>query len=86
MAMPDRVRALGLTPNDEARVLVWEQLVQSVANSFRVDHASAQAAAFTIPPNLLPMLDCPQGVAALSAFIVGQLGAPDAPPLLPIIH
>lgn len=86
MAMPEWVRALELTPDDEARVFVWEQLVQSVANGFRVDHADARAAAFTIPPNLLPMLDCPQGVAALGAFIVGQLGAPAAPPLLPIVH
>ena len=86
MGMPDRVRTLGLSPSDEARVFVWDDMVQGLADRFRVDHASARTAAFTIPSNLLSMLDSPQGVAALGAFIVGQLGAGEALPVLPIIH
>jgi hypothetical protein len=86
MAIPDRVRAMGLSPEDEARVFVWEDMVQGVADRFRIDHASACTAAFTIPSNLLSMLDSPQGVAALGAFVVGQLGAGEVPPLLPIVH
>ena len=86
MAMPDRVRALGLTPSDEARVIVWECMIQNIADSFRVDHAAAQAAAFAIPSNLLPMLDSPQGVAALGGFIIGTLGATNAIPPLPAVH
>lgn len=84
--MPDRVRALGLSPDEEARFLTWELMVQDLADRFRIDHASARTAAFTIPSNLLSMLDSPQGVAALGAFIVGQLGAGEAPPLMPIVH
>ena len=40
MGMPDRVRTLGLSPSDEARVFVWEDMVQGLADRFRIDHTT----------------------------------------------
>jgi hypothetical protein len=86
IATAAHLRGLGLQPEEGARWLAWEGLVQNVSDLLRVDHAVARSAAMTIPPNLVPMLDCPEGIAALGGFIMGALGNNSAAPPLPAIH
>ena len=69
----------GVHPNEFARWVVWEDLVKPVAERARLEHSSVRAAATTIPQNLIPMLDCPEGVSALGAYIVGELGSAAIP-------
>lgn len=52
------------------------QLADEIASRLGVRTADAYFCLRTIPDNLLPMLDCPEGWMALAGLIASDLGAP----------
>jgi hypothetical protein len=68
----------GLLATDDvnaARLATADWLIGVLAGKTAVDHSAVTSAFLAFSPNLMPMLDSPEGVQAVTSAIASMLGA-----------